>query len=225
MFHLKTLLAGAAAAAALAGAANAAIVTVRDNPDNGGSVFGTGLGRTVTVDHNGAERTVGAGAFSLQYGANGQWTDFLTFCLELSERLTLPKPHEEVDGDSYFTDAGDRTALEILYGSLMTPDLGLRSATSAAAMQTIIWEIVEDGAASFDLRSGSFSVETRDVRREANRLWALLLTGEYKPVRFDVLTAPGTQDLLVAEVPAPAAALLFGTAIAGLGFARRKRKG
>lgn len=225
MSLFKTILAGAAAAITLTAAASAAPVTVRDNPNNGSSVFATGLGRSVSIQHDGVNRNVGAGVFSLQFQNDSGWTDFLTFCLQLDEWLTLPKDHARVSGASYFTNVEDRTALEILYENFMTSGIGLKNSTTAAAMQSIIWEITEDGAAAFNLSSGSFRLFSSDVLAEANNLWAMILSGEYKAVRFDVFTARGTQDLLVSEVPIPGGAFLFGSAIAGFSFARRQRKG
>jgi hypothetical protein len=220
---LKTLFAGLALAVVLPAAADAAIVTVRDNPNNGSSVFGTGLGRNVAIRHNGVSRTVGAGVFSLQYGTGGAWTDILTFCLELSAVLTLPKDHERVDGETYFLDVDDRTALGILYGNFMTAEYGLKNADTGAAMQVLIWEIIEDGAANFNLDAGAFRLMSEGVRNEALILWSLLTSGDFKPVRFDVLAARGTQDLIVNEVPVPGALMLFGTALAAGAIRRRKK--
>lgn len=224
MSRLKTLLAGFALAVALPAAADAAVVTVRDNPMNGSSVFATGLGRNITIRHDGVNRNVGAGVFSLQYGSGGTWTDFLTFCLELSATLTLPKDHERVEGGAYFVNADDRNALGILYGNFMTADYGLKNANTGAAMQVIIWEIVEDGAANFNLNAGSFKLLTEGVHTEAMALWALLTSGAFKPVAFDVFAARGTQDLLVNEVPIPGALYLFGAAVAAGGALKRRRK-
>lgn len=222
--QLKTLLAGLALAISIPAAADAAIVTVRDNPNNGSSVFATGLGRNITIHHDGVDRAVGAGVFSLQYGAGGTWTDFMTFCLELSARLTLPKDHERVDGEAYFLNTDDRYALGVLYGNFMTAEYGLKNADTGAAMQVIIWEIVEDGAANFNLNAGSFRLMTEGVHDEAMTLWALLTSGAFKPVTFDIFAADGTQDLLVSEVPVPGALYLFGAAIAAGGAIRRRRR-
>ncbi len=224
MRHFKLFLSAAIASMALSGAANAAIVTVRDNPNNGSSVFATGLGRSVSINHNNVNRTVGAGAFSLQYDKGQGWVDFLTYCLQLDEWLTLPKTHTEIAGDAYFPNAADRSALGILYGDFMTTSLGLKDATASAAMQTIIWEIVEDGADNFNLSAGSFRLLSTDVRSAANLMWAEVLSGNHKPINFNVFAARGTQDLLVSQVPVPAAFWLFGSAVAGLTFSRRTRK-
>ena len=224
MSQLRTILAATAACFTLAGVATAAPVTIRDNPNNGPSVFASGLGRTVSITNNGVNRTIGAGVFSLQYETGAGWTDFLTFCLQLDEVLTLPKAYDRVSGAGYVPNAGDNNALGVIYGNLMTSSTGLKNSTSAAALQTIIWEIAEDGASNFDLSGGAFKLNSKDVLAEANSLWAMTVSGNFNPIRFDVFTANGTQDLLVSEVPIPGAALLFGSALAGFSFSRRRRK-
>jgi hypothetical protein len=222
--RLKTVFAGLALAIALPGLAAAEVVTIRDNPNNGSSVFASGLGRSVSIQHDGANRTVNAGVFSLQYSSDAGWVDFLTFCLQLDEYLSLPREHERVAGDEYFASAADVDALGILYGNLLTPELGLKNANTSAALQAIVWEIVEDGATSFDLASGSFKLFTKDVLAEANNLWALIVSGTYFAVAIDVFHAAHTQDLLTSSVPIPGALPLLFSGIAGLAFASRKQK-
>lgn len=224
MSRLKTVIIGLAAAIALPAAANAATVSVRDNPDNGGSVFATGLGRSISIQNDGTNRNVQAGVFSLQYNDGDGWTDFLTFCLQLSEYLTLPKDHERVAGADYFGSADDLEALGIIYGNFLTSDIALKNANTAAAAQAVIWEIVEDGATSFDLSAGDFKLFTQSVLTEANALWALVLSGNYAAVAIDVFSARGTQDLITSSVPIPGALPLLLAGIAGLGFASRKQR-
>ncbi|MEZ5920398.1 MAG: hypothetical protein R3C60_03500 [Parvularculaceae bacterium] len=224
MFQFKTLFAVTAAAFTLSSAAEAALVTVRDNPDNGGSVFASGLGRSVSIIDDGQSRNVGAGVFSLQYQSGGVWNDILTFCLQLDEHLTLPKDHTRVSGASYFPDAADRNSLGVLYGNFLTPATGLQNSTTAAALQSIIWEITKDGSSAFDLSSGAFQLRSQDVLAEANSLWSMIVSGNYNAVRFDVFAADGTQDLIVSQVPIPGAAFLFGSVLAGFSFSRRQRK-
>jgi len=227
--YFKTTLAGLALSIMLPAMASAAPITVRDNAaDNGASVFSAGLGRGVTIDYLETESDVGAGVFSLEYGSDADgWVEFLTFCLQISERLTLPNDHERVSGDNYFADQEDRDAIGALFNNFLTTDLGLADATSAAALQVILWEVVEDGAANFDLTMGDFEVVTNSVRNRANTLWGLIVSGldndEFVNIAFDVFVAEGTQDLLV-ETPLPGALALLMSGVAGLGFASRKKK-
>jgi hypothetical protein len=223
MRQIGTFLAAAFAMCAITGQAAAETVTVRDNPVNGGSVFHSGLGRSISIEFNGTSRTVGAGAFGLQFNTGSEWRDFVTFCLDLNEWLVLPNQYVRVDDETFFTSDADRTAMGALYGNLLTTEFGLKDATSAAALQSIIWEIREDGAANFDLASGAFRLVSADVLLRAQSLWGLIVSGQINPVDFDVFTARGTQDLLVSEVPLPAAFILFGAGLAGLGAVRRKR--
>ncbi|MEZ5893847.1 MAG: hypothetical protein R3C58_11990 [Parvularculaceae bacterium] len=222
MFRFKTLFAAAALAIAAPGLATAATVSIRDNPDNGSSVFPSGLHRSISIQYNGTNRTVQAGVFSLQYNEGDGWVDFYTFCLQLSEHLSLPRDHERVAGSDSFTSSDDLEALGVLYGNLMTSDTGLKNANTAAAMQAIVWEIVEDGAAAFDLAAGSFKLFTLDVVTEATNLWSLIISGDYSPIAIDVFAARGTQDLITSSVPVPGALPLLLSGIAGLGFASRK---
>jgi hypothetical protein len=224
MRQIGTFLAAGLALCAATGQAAAETVTVRDNPVNGASVFYSGLGRTVSIEFNGAARSVGAGAFGLQFYTGSEWRDFISFCLDLNEWLVLPSGYGRVDDETFFSSDADRTATGALYNNLLTAEFGLKDATSAAALQSIIWEIREDGAANFDLEGGAFRLVSADVLLRAQSLWGLIVSGKLSAPDFDVFTARGTQDLLVSEVPLPAAFILFGAGLAGLGAVRRKRR-
>lgn len=224
MSIFRTLLVIISLAVVTTGAASAALIPVRDDPANGSSVFPAGLSRTISIEHDGNGRKVRAGVFSLEFNEGDGWTDFYSFCLQLSESLSLPREHERVSGAAYFSSAEDLDALGILYGALLTPAHVLKNANTAAAAQAIIWEIIEDGATSFDLASGSFRLLTQDVLAEADALWALVTSGQFTPAGIDVFVANGTQDLLTSSVPIPGALPLLISGIAGLGFASRKQR-
>ncbi len=225
MSRLKTVFAALALSLAAPGLAQAATVSIRDNPDNGGSVFATGLHRSVSIQHDGSNRTVQAGVFSLQYNEGAGWVDFKTFCLQLSEYLSLPRDHERIAGGDYFASGDDANALGVLYGSLMTADYVFKNANTAAAAQAVIWEITEDGASAFNLAAGDFKLFTADVLAEANALWALIISGDFLSTSFDVFAARGTQDLITSSVPIPGALPLLFSGLAGLSFASRKQRG
>lgn len=224
MSRIKTVFAALALSIAAPGLANAATVSIRDNPDNGGSVFASGFNRSISIQHDGTNRNVQAGVFSLQYDEGDGWVDFYTFCLQLSEYLSLPRDHERVAGADYFASGEDLNALGVLYGSLMTTEYVFKNANTAAAAQSIIWEITEDGASAFDLAAGDFKLFTADVLAEANALWALIISGDFAAGAIDVFAARGTQDLITSSVPLPGALPLLFSGLAGLGFASRKQK-
>ena len=180
----KTLLATAAITIAGATGANAATVLVRDNPNDGPSVFTSGLFQTVNVTYDNAmdvsvTRNVNAGVFSLQYDDGGAWQDFLTFCLQISESLSLPMEHERVDGATYA--GANAEAMGIIFGNLLNDTHGLLDGTSAAAIQTMLWEIVEDGANNFDLQMGTFQVNSESVAPARRRT---LASCYWRPIRF-----------------------------------------
>ncbi|MAW80271.1 MAG: hypothetical protein CMI63_08525 [Parvularcula sp.] len=224
MSRIKTIFAALALSIAAPGLAEAATIPIRDNPDNGGSVFATGFNRSISIQYEGANRNVQAGVFSLQYDEGDGWVDFYTFCLQLSEYLSLPRDHERVSGGDYFASGDDMNALGVLYGSLMTTDYVFKNANTAAAAQSIVWEITEDGADSFDLAAGDFKLFTTDVLAEANALWALIISGDFLSTSVDVFAAVRTQDLLTSSVPVPGALPLLFSGLAGLGFASRRQK-
>ncbi len=222
MKKLITLLASSLIAATMVASASAASLTVKDNPNTGRGVFFENLYSTIEIN-TGTDRRVNAGVFALQYGSNAgtSFTDFLTFCLQVNESLTLPLDHDRVTGEVYFSEE-DRKALGTAYGSMMTEEYALADGISAAAMQSIMWEVAEDGATSFDLSSGAFILLTQDVRTKAEEFWVLIQSGTLPFIGFDVFIASGTQDLITTETPLPGAALFMGTGIAA--YMSRKRK-
>lgn len=229
MSKFKTAFASLALTVMLPSMANASPVNIQDDAtDNGTSVFSNGLGRAVDVEYLGDQSRVGAGVFGLEYGSDASgWTQFLTFCLQISERLTLPKEYERTTDTAYFTDQQDREAVGALFNNFLDTDLGLADATSAAAMQIILWEVVEDGAVNFDLQDGNFEVLTDAVRNRANGLWDMVIAGlnneAFDNISFNVFVAEGTQDLIV-ETPLPGAVALLLSGLSGLSFASRKKK-
>lgn len=227
MKSLKIILATLAISAASAMApANAATVNVTKQGSNAfvDANGQNGWWQGVSYSLNGTTRSgVGAGMFRLTAtSSTGKVQDFLAFCLEPLEWLTLPKDHTV--GSSLSAPILDRL------GALMSNAFSLvNNSASAAAFQMAAWEIANESGASLNLGDGAFHM-TRATASTQNLAqgWLNNITSGYwtSNGRVTVLSAPGTQDLLtnIAPVPVPAAGVLLLGGLAGLGAVRRRRK-
>lgn len=227
MRGLKRMLAAVVATAVMAVApAGAATVNVTMQGKN---AFQDAKGQnawyqTASYSLNGTNRTAAAGVFRLSAtGANGSVQDFLAFCLEPLETLTLPRSHT----------VGSTLSAPILdrLGALMGNGFSLvTGATSAAAFQLAAWEIANEGSGKLDLSKGAFRVTSAtSAARNLAQSWLNGITsGQWtSPGAVTILSAPGTQDLLtdIAPVPVPAAGVLLLGGLAGLGALGRRRRG
>jgi hypothetical protein len=218
----KNLFSAAVVAGLSAGAASAATIEVSTQS---AGVFGSpNWSERVTFETDPAGDLeagdrVSAGAFRLT-GSDG-FGNFIAFCVELEDFLTLPEEYE-VPAD-LFTGA-TLGALNDLYS--VAYDSVVDSET-AAAFQVAIWDIVyDDGTSVTDGAAAGFSIvnDLDDSVAETANAYLAAVAGYTGPAEFNLTffeSADG-QDLVSGVVPLPAAGFML---LAGLGgFAAMRRK-
>ena len=184
---------------------------------------GNGWYQSTSYTLNGTGRSAAAGMFRLTgTSTNGAVQDFLAFCLEPLETLTLPKDHTV--GTTLGSSVLDRL------GALMSNAFTLVTGSqSAAAFQMAAWEIANESNGSLDLANGGFRITAaaQGTQSLAQSWLDLIGSGQWTSTgNVTILSASGTQDLLtnIAPVPVPAAGVMLLGGLAGLGALRRRRK-
>ncbi len=184
---------------------------------------GNGWYQSTSYSLNGTNRSASAGLFRLTgTSSNGAVQDFLAFCLEPLETLTLPKDHTV--GSSLSTSVLDRL------GALMSNAFSLVTGSqSAAAFQMAAWEIANESNGSLNLSNGGFKLtKANSGTQSLAQGWLnAIASGQWTSGgNVTILSASGTQDLLtnIAPVPVPAAGVMLLGGLAGLGALRRRRK-
>ncbi len=239
MNFLKSMCA-AVALAAFAAPASAALVDV--TAQNSGSVFKDAAGNNAwyigtsfevaTAPTPTTRNNIAAGVFRMtgDDGVNPVF-DFLAFCLQPLEWLSIPKTYDMSSGLS----AQVIDNLNALAGNAF----GLvQDSNSAAAFQMAVWEIANE-TGGYDIRDGYFKITggttaSNNAEDLANTWLGNIASNTWQAngASFMILSAPGTQDLLtnlpggnLGSVPIPASGLLLLGALAGGGaMARRKAR-
>jgi len=226
-----------AAIAAPAPEAAASPIQVRDG--DGGSVFnGNGVGsQNLTIKVDGANKSVAAGAFALQYrlSPSDSWTNFLTYCLEPDETLgisgTTIYAGTLVDDLASSSEYAARAAsIARMYSTHFANSL--TSTTRSAAFQVALWELAYDSVVN--LGGNSFQLVGSTAVRDQAAYY--LNSAHWVPVGdAGVILRVGNQDLVVnlpnpsgapapAPVPEPVGLTLFGLGLAALGVVQRRRR-
>ena len=238
---------GVAAAAALAfiGNAEADSVTAQLKQYKGG---------TINVSFGDTTVQGGAGIFLWQMQAEtgdalglAAGDDFVTFCIEAAEAVSLNQTHTYAAVDpAYAPNEGwpqmgaDRANLLAAWYSAyyLGDSLSDWTNTEAMAFQMGVWEIVAETSLDFDLGDGHLRINNQSTARDLAQQWLDDASWMDTPIthKLVALTSPWDdvasqhiQDQIVAvnAVPAPPAVLAGLGLMGGLGFGRwvkRRRK-
>ncbi|WP_295484920.1 PEP-CTERM sorting domain-containing protein [Accumulibacter sp.] len=170
----------------------------------------------------------GAGKFSGFLNSNA----FETFCAELTQTFNLGVTYNNYSVVNAVTAWGSArsTALDkVLSFVASAPGTWLYSPDTSAAVQSAVWEVLNETGSSYDFTTGSFKASSSGTTQTAltalnNSLWGSLAT-QAITVHADKLFSEDHQDFLViTAVPEPEtyAMLLAGLGIVGA-VGRRRR--
>jgi hypothetical protein len=181
----------------------------------------------VSIDGGGSSATgnttIGAGLFRLQADdvpSSGSKYDFLAFCLEVLSFFTAPKEYK-VTGTPFSQDgqtlsSTQRTDINRLWNGAFSQ---VTNATTAAAMQLSLWEIVYEGGSSYSVTEGDFRIYSgfnEATRTQANTWLGFLNDNTFsdtsQAVAYLERIGTGGQNL-VTVIPLPAGVVLLGSGL------------
>jgi MYXO-CTERM domain-containing protein len=209
------------------GAPSASVSITRDGGTSRGSVMNVWAGAL-------SGSLTGAGAHSAD--------PFVTYCVELEEMFNLSTQaragYAVVPGADYFQRRRGDAGIAERIGALMSWEAqtqAARTADTSSAMQLAIWNLIYDSPADRRMDAGMFhgvgSRHTASMGRTADSFMSAA-SGMASDFDVFVVERAGSQDFLVlsqrqsrtpSQVPTPATLALALLALAGAGFASRRR--
>lgn len=209
-------LAPVAAACLLLGAASAHADTLE--------LTGYAFGSADSVSVSSPSYSGGAGEFVGTYGSNANPMlnpSFMTYCTDLLQNFAF---------NTVYTDYVFQTGVSA-WGATKANDLGrlvtgyssaVSDATSSAAFQLAVWEIIYENQAPYSLADGSFK-DTSSAAATMATTWLAALPAT-SAVTVDKLLSREHQDFMVTTpVPEPSTYAMLLAGLASVGFIARRR--
>jgi len=173
----------------------------------------------------------GGGPFSADLLGNAKNPDFLTFCIEINEHISLPGTYDYSVG-MYAVKGGqggpkpdpldERTAY--LFRGFLNGSLGVDTIVEAQALQEAIWRIEQETSTSWyssttdDTLANFYLTEsTKAVKDNFYGVQVMNLTSKDS-------TGATVQNQSMLYVPEPGMFILLGPGLLGLGLLRRRMK-
>ena len=179
----------------------------------------------------GGQTSVPAGGFVMN-DATGGFGDFLAWCLDLGAFLGTSGSHEYTTSATPFSNSfGLDSAGIARVSSIFNANFGAAvtaTTDASAAFQVALWEVVYDD--DMNIGTGAFQASSSGNVETLAAGYLAAAANYAGPNLFDVTYLESTaadraQNIVtVSAVPLPAAGLMLGFAVAGLGAARRFKK-
>ena len=213
----KNLLA-AAVAAAFAAPALADNVAFLDYANGS-----TTINYTLDYANNALDKSGATNAGGFLTSVNGG-PSFVSWCLDLYQTIALPSSYSDYTllsppGASFFTfNPGAYEAI----GRFLAENNPVTGATSSAAFQVALWELMYETDGTYSLGGGTARFTGDGAALSLAQGWIDVLGAASTP--FAVYQSPSQQDILVTPIPEPETYALRAAGLGALGFVARRRK-